>query len=58
MLKLEFEFFQHLGFVTRVHGTALTSVKEAMTEGLLPSTVLPPSIPPSTTLPPTAGWGV
>ena len=34
----------------RVRGTALTSVKEAMTEVLLPSTILPPCIPPSTTL--------
>ena len=35
----------------RVRGTALTSVKEAMTEGLLPSTILPPSIHPSTSQP-------
>ena len=37
----------------RVRGAALTSVKESMTEGLLPSTSLPPSIQSSTTLPPT-----
>ena len=36
----------------RVRGTALTSVKEVMTEGLLPLTILPPSIPPYTTLSP------
>ena len=36
----------------RVRGTDLTSVKEVMTKGLLPPTILPPSIPPSTTLPP------
>ena len=45
-------------FIVRVRGTALSSVKEAMTKGLLLSTILPTSIPPSTTLPPIANWGV
>ena len=44
--------FQISKEIKRVHSAALTSVKEAMTKGLLLSTSLPPSIPPSTTLPP------
>ena len=49
---ITFSLLVNFGIVERVRGTGLTLVKEAMTKGLLPLTILPPSIPPSTTLPP------
>ena len=45
---ITFSLLVNFGIVERVRGTGLTLVKEAMTKGLLPLTILPPS----TTLPP------